>query len=157
MRRESSRPVFTSTCSAPAVWLRFAAATSLVVANGVGLAADFPPLTEADRAIKNAPGEPNARAVVLFYKGDLKMPDPRAERTTSILTVSVREMILTEKGLDEGTVRIIHSSYTRLHDFEGRTILPDGDIVPLPKDASFTTTTSKAKRRYVTAVAFPRS
>lgn len=113
-------------------------------------------MTEAERAVSGATGEPNARAVVLFIKGDLKMPDPRRESHPSILTVSVREKILTESGLDEGTVRIVHSSFTRLHDFEGRTILPDGSVVPLPKDATFTTTTSKTKRRFVTAVAFPR-
>jgi hypothetical protein len=113
-------------------------------------------LTEAERAVKGFPPEPNARAVILALRGDLKMPDPRKEATPSILTVSVREKILTEKGLDEGTVRIVHSSFTRLHDFEGRTILPDGTIVPLPRDASFTTTASKAKRRFVTAVPFPR-
>ena len=94
--------------------------------------------------------------MILFIKGDLKMPDPRRESHPSILTVSVREKILTESGLDEGTVRIVHSSFMRLHNFEGRTILPDGSVVLLPKDATFTTTTSKTRRRFVTAVAFPR-
>jgi len=156
MRRQSSRPASTSPGLASAVCLVLTMATCLLGASGVGLAADFPPLTEAERAIKSAPGEPNARAVILFLKGDLKMPDPRKEATPSILTVSVRERILTEKGLDEGTVRIVHSSFTRLHDFEGRTILPDGSVVPLPEDASFTTTASKAKRRFITSVAFPK-
>ena len=156
MRRQSSRPASTSPGLASAVCLVLTMATCLLGASGVGLAADFPPLTEAERAIKSAPGEPNARAVILFLKGDLKMPDPRKEATPSILTVSVRERILTERGLDEGTVRIVHSSFTRLHDFEGRTILSDGSVVPLPEDASFTTTASKAKRRFITSVAFPK-
>ncbi len=156
MQRQPLRRASTSPGLASAVCFVVSMATCLLVANGLGLAADFPPLTEAERAIKSASGEPNARAVILFLKGDLKMPDPRKESVTSILTVSVRERILTEKGVDEGTVRIVHSSFTRLHDFEGRTILPDGSVVPLAEDASFTTTASKAKRRFVTSVAFPK-
>jgi transglutaminase-like putative cysteine protease len=130
--------------------------TCFLASKGLGLADDFPPLTEAERALKGFPAEPNARAVILDLRGDLRMPDPRKEATPSILTVSVREKILTERGLGEGTVRIVHSSFTRLHDFEGRTILPDGTAVPLPGDASFTTTASKAKRWFVTAVPFPK-
>lgn len=37
-------------------------------------AADFPPITEAERAVTSVPGEPNAPAVVLFKKGEFLIP-----------------------------------------------------------------------------------
>ena len=113
----------------------------------VALAEDFPPVTDAERAIASVAGSPDAPAVVLYKTGDLRMPHPSAQPVTSILEVTVRLKILTtENGLDEGTVQIVHSGFTRLHDFEGRTVMADGTVVPLPKDASFVTTTSKARR-----------
>jgi len=136
-------------------FLLASAAACLLAGLGAAGADDFPPVTDIDRSVTSVSGEPNARAVVLFYRGDLKMPDPRKELPTSILTVNVREKILTPAGVEEGTVRIVHSAFTRLHDFEGRTIRPDGTIVPLPRDAAFTTTASKARKRFVTSVAFP--
>ena len=36
-------------------------------------AADFPPITDAERALTSVPGEPNAPAVVLFKKGEFLM------------------------------------------------------------------------------------
>ena len=122
----------------------------------VALAEDFPPVTDAERAITSVAGSPDAPAVVLYKTGDLRMPHPSAQPVTSILEVTVRLKILTAEGLDEGTVQIVHSGFTRLHDFEGRTVMADGTVVPLPKDASFVTTTSKARRTFVTSVAFPR-
>ena len=122
----------------------------------VALAEDFPPVTDAERAITSVAGSPDAPAVVLYKTGDLRMPHPSAQPVTSILEVTVRLKILTTEGLDEGTVQIVHSGFTRLHDFEGRTVMADGTVVPLPKDASFVTTTSKARRTFVTSVAFPR-
>jgi hypothetical protein len=119
-------------------------------------ATEFPPVTDAERAITAVAGAPNAPAVILFKKGELRMPNPSAPPMISVLEVTVRKKILSAEGLDEGTVQIVHSGFTRLHGFEGRTVLADGTVVPLPGDASFTTTTSEAGRTFVTSVAFPK-
>ncbi|MGV8039725.1 MAG: DUF3857 and transglutaminase domain-containing protein [Thermoanaerobaculaceae bacterium] len=133
-----------------------ALALTTLLTPGLTMAGELPPITEAERAITTIAGHPDAPAVILFRTGRLRMPHPSAQPATSILEVAVREKILTEKGLDEGTVRVFHSSFTRLRDFEGRTVTADGTVVPLPPDASFTTTTSKTKRTFVTSVAFPK-
>jgi len=127
----------------------------LAVAPGPAQAVEFPPVSAAELGTSAPAREPNAPAIMLFYKGDLQVPHPLQERVTSVLTVNVREKILSEQGLEAGTVRIVHSSFTRLRGFEGRTVLRDGTIVPVPKDARFTTTASKAHRRFITSVAFP--
>jgi hypothetical protein len=43
----------------------------------------------------------------------------------------------------------------RLQGFDGRTVLPDGTVVPVPRDATFKRTASRSRRLYVTSVAFP--
>lgn len=131
---------------------------ALVVVSVVSIARaeDFSPVTDAERAITAVAGDPNAPAVILFKRGELRMPHPSATPVISVLEVAVRKKILTAEGLDEGTVQLVHSGFTRLRGFEGRTVMADGTVVPLPKDASFVTTTSKARRTFVTSVAFPR-
>ena len=119
-------------------------------------AADFPPVTDAERALKNVPGEPGAAAVTLFRRGEFFMLDPAKQQASSQLTVRVRRKILNEKGKDQyGTVEVLHSGLVRLHSFVGRTILPDGRIVPLPPDARFKSVASTSLRLFKTSVAFP--
>lgn len=48
-----------------------------------------------------------------------------------------------------------HSNFARLHGFKGRTVLPDGRIVPLGDDARFQRKTSRRRNQSVTTVTFP--
>jgi hypothetical protein len=52
-------------------------------------------------------------------------------------------------------VVIPHSSYARLQGFQGRTVLPDGTIVPVAADAKFQRKVSQSRKVFVTSVAFP--
>src|SRR5262249_35189793 len=124
-------------------------------APGVSRAADFPPVTDAERALKSVEGAPNAPAAILFHKGEFQMLDPANQEVSSRLSVQERIKILTEEGKSQGEVEIEHSDYVRLSTFQGRTVLPDGKVVPLPADAKFVRRTSKNRDLYVTAVAFP--
>jgi Domain of Unknown Function with PDB structure (DUF3857)/Transglutaminase-like superfamily len=136
--------------------LRAAAPFAFALAAATTAAATaFPPITDQERALTAMPDQPAAPAVVLFHNGELRMMDPSRQEVSSQLVVRVRLKILTEAGKERGNVQIAHSGALRLQDFEGRTVLPDGTVVPVPRDATFRRTTSRARRFYVTSVAFP--
>ena len=117
-------------------------------------AVDFPPITDAERALTELPGQPGAPAVVLFEKADVKLMDYPKE-ASSFLKVQVRVKILTEEGKSFGEAEIDHSSYLRLKKVEGRTVLPDGREIPLPEDAIFEERRSRSLKRFVTKLVFP--
>jgi hypothetical protein len=120
-------------------------------------AADFPPVTDEERSLTAVPGEPNAPSVVLFKKGEFQMSGygPQSGNQASYLRIQVRRKILTEEGKSDGEITIAHSDFERLHGFQGRTVLPDGRVVLVPADAKFVRKTSRSRRTFTTAVAFP--
>jgi transglutaminase-like putative cysteine protease len=118
-------------------------------------AAELAPVSQAERALTTVPGEPNAAAVLLFKNAEFWMMDLAKQEVSSRLRVWVRVKILTEAGKTFGEVEIPHSRRMRLSGFQGRTVLPDGRVVPVPADAKFVRKTSARDKRYVTAVAFP--
>lgn len=117
-------------------------------------AADFSSITAEERSLTAVPGEPNAPAVVLFKKGDLRTMGFAGEGSSS-LVIEGRIKILTEEGKGNGEIAIYHSELAQLEGFEGRTVAPDGTILPVPADAKFVRKQSRSEKRYVTAVAFP--
>ncbi len=117
-------------------------------------ASEFAPVTDAERALTQVAFEPEAPAVVLFKRATLKLLDYPAD-VSSYLDVQVRLKILTKEGLHYGEVVLPHSRDVRLNSFVGRTVLPDGRVVPLPADAIFKSETSHAEKTYVTKAAFP--
>lgn len=126
------------------------------LAGGPLLAADFPPITDKERSLNAVAGEPNAPAVVLFKKSEfLMMGYGRQGQVSSSLLVQARTKILTEEGKSRGEVSVAHSGFVRLQGFQGRTVLPDGRVLPLPADAKFERKTSTRQKRSVTSVAFP--
>jgi hypothetical protein len=137
----------------------FAVAASLCVgASSRAVAEPFPPITDAERALTAVPGAPNAPAVVLARNAELLMMGYGKESRgiSSRLAVQVRTKILTKEGVESsGEVSIPHSDYARLQGFEGRTVLPDGTVVPVPADARFRRKVSDVRKAFVTSVAFP--
>lgn len=115
----------------------------------------FPPVTPEEWAYTSVPGDPGAGSVVLSKKGQVRLMDLASQDVSSTLTVTVRMKILTEAGKESAEVVVPHSSYMRLLDFTGRTVLPDGRTVPLPKDAKFRRDLSERDKVFVTSVAFP--
>src|SRR3954463_5121850 len=91
------------------------------------MAADFPPVTDEERALTSVPGEPNAPAVVLFKRGEFLMAGYGrfVGSLASHLRVQGRVKILTEAGKSNGEVAVVHSGSLRLQNFSGRTVLPD--------------------------------
>jgi hypothetical protein len=120
-------------------------------------AADFPPVTDEERALTSVPGEPNAPAVVLFRRGEFLMAGYGlgGGSLASALSIQVRLKILTEEGKSNGEISIGHSDAHRLKGFQGRTVLPDGRVIPVPSDAKFVRKTSRSQKTFTTAVAFP--
>lgn len=127
-----------------------------LILGGPALAADFPPVTAQERALTALPTEPNAPAVVLFRKSEFLMMGYGTQgQFSSSLLVKARTKILTPEGASLGEVSIPHSSYYRLLGFKGRTVLPDGRVLPLPADAKFERRLSTRQKRSLTSVAFP--
>lgn len=140
-----------------ALALRVCLALPALAGLPLGAAADFPPITDAERAITSVKGEPNAPVVVLFKKGEFLMMGygTNTGYHASTLRVQVRKKILTEEGKSNGEIVIGHSDSYRLQNFKGRTVLPDGQVVPIAADAKFVRKTSRSQRTFATAVAFP--
>jgi transglutaminase-like putative cysteine protease len=129
-------------------------ASALLASASAAGAADFAEITAEERALTSVPGAPNAPAVVLFRKA-VFMPDRVGGSGSSTFTVQVRRKILTAEGKKFGEVLLHHSRYARLYHLKGRTVLPDGKVMPLPDDAVFRRRTSESDKRFVTSVAFP--
>jgi hypothetical protein len=138
-------------CAIPAL----AAATALALGDPPARAADFAPITDAERALTAAPGDPTAPAVVLFERGRLKLLEWPKDMF-SMLEVETRVKVLDDRGKEMfGEIEIRHGKHLRLGGFKGRTVLPDGRVVPVGEDAIFVDTTSRSRKRYVTKAAFP--
>ncbi|HSN87186.1 MAG TPA: hypothetical protein VL025_10540, partial [Thermoanaerobaculia bacterium] len=79
-----------------------------------------------------AAAEENAPAVVLLREAELRMAGYGTDlRSKSSLLVTTRVKILTEEGRRLASMRIPHNRRMRIESLEGRTILPDGRVVPL--------------------------
>jgi len=140
-------------------WLLFVFCALLAAVPGALRAQvpELPPVTAEERALAAVPGEPNVPAVVLLRKGEFLMMGYGhfVGSLRSHLRVQTRVKILTESGRHNGEIAIAHSDYARLEAFSGRTVLPDGRVIPVPADAKFQRRVSRSKGISVTAMAFP--
>ena len=121
---------------------------------GAAGAADFPSITEAEKALQGVPGQPGAPGVVIFRKAELHFRDYPKD-ANSRLDVSVRLKVLTEEGKNLGEVELPHSRQLRLDNFEGRIVRPNGSEQALTKDAIFVEKRSQSRKAFVTRAAFP--
>lgn len=140
------------------LWSPFAstllALTLTLMPAATAAAADFPPVTAAEQALAEVPGEPNAPAVVLFNKGTFDI-EPVGKLSDSYFTVQTRIKILTEEGEEHGEVTVYHNNFLRLRYLNGRTVLPDGRVLELSKDDVFERRSSLRHGFSVTVAAFP--
>ncbi|MEP7009746.1 MAG: DUF3857 domain-containing protein [Acidobacteriota bacterium] len=128
---------------------------SLLVLLPPAARAEFPPISAEEKVLTQVAGSPNARAVVLFRKAEFRMMDPASSDISSRVIVRERVKILTEQGKDRGEIQLFHSSFVRLYSLTARTVLPDGRVVELAKDAKFKRKLSKSRKYFVTSLAFP--
>jgi hypothetical protein len=115
-------------------------------------AAKWPDIPAADRALTQVAGQPNAPAVILLRQGTVHIDE---NSRSSYIDVYTRIKILTEEGTEYGTVSLSSSEFMRTKDIEGRTHLPDGTVVDLPKDATFEKEFSSYYDTSVTSCALP--
>jgi hypothetical protein len=80
------------------------------------------PVTPQDLQLKEVPGDPNARAIQMYYADEID----DVEHDEFLYD---RVKILTESGKDRADVEIPVLPGTSIHDLEARTIHPDGSIV----------------------------
>lgn len=100
-------------------------------------AADWEPISDAEKSLKSNPLDPGAGAVVLFRRGELSVLERQSLNWSTHIVTYVRIKILTEAGRDAGNVSVETPKYLRLAKVEGRTILPSGQIVPLDSSQVF--------------------
>lgn len=128
----------------------------MVMVSASAAAQEFPEVTAEQRALSGFPGEPRAPAIEIYRKGEFQLMDQSRQRMSSLLRVERRIKILTEEGRDRfSEFAVRHSRFTRLTDFSGRTVLPDGRVLPLDESAIFREAESERGRRYITKAALP--
>ena len=116
---------------------------------------EFPPITAEEKALTEVRGYPNAPAVVLSKVGRAEFYSGALGQLAARLRTHLRIKILTAQGRSWGEIRLMHWRYGRLRGLQGRTMLPDGRILPLPESAIFERKVSDNERIYETLAAFP--
>jgi Domain of Unknown Function with PDB structure (DUF3857) len=134
-----------------------AAALAFAVASpaSLALADKLPPISKAEREMREVPNEPSAPAVFLIQRGRIHLRNFRFQDASSTIRVEARVKILKEEGKSRGEIAVPHSDYVRLSKFEGRTITPDGRVLKVDAKGKFKRKLSQTTRRNVTSIAFP--
>ncbi|MCD4748597.1 MAG: DUF3857 and transglutaminase domain-containing protein [Thermoanaerobaculales bacterium] len=106
----------------------------VMLVSTLGSTASWPEIPDKERILVDVPGFPNAAAVVLFREGKVFLSE---DSQSSHLEVYTRIKILTQEGVDYGSISLSSSDYMRVKKLQGRTHLPGGKVVDLSKDATF--------------------
>ncbi len=99
--------------------------------------ADWPPINPADLTLKHSRVEPNADAEALFREVHVINEQHGNGYPKSFVSEYVRLKIFTERGKEFANVQIPYFGHQIISDVQGRTIQPDGSILPLGKDSIF--------------------
>lgn len=110
---------------------------SLSLCTGRAVAADWDPVSDAEKNMKSNPLEPGAGAVVLFKRGKIDVLEKSSLFWTTRIQTYVRIKVFTDAGRDAGNVSIDAQKFVRMTRIEGRTILPSGEIIPLDSSKVF--------------------
>jgi len=100
-------------------------------------AADWDPITDAEKKMKSNPLDPGAGAVVLFKRGQVDVIEQSSLFWTTRIRTYVRIKVFTDAGRAAGNVSIDAYKSVRMSKIEGRTILPSGEIIPLDPSKVF--------------------
>jgi hypothetical protein len=134
--------------------IRILAAAILALAPLAVRAAEpvFPPVTEAERAYREVPGEPNAPAVVLFKRGELELAGygRLLGSYASHLRVAARVKILTEAGKRNREVAVAHGAGLRQNAVGAfhQTVAVHGRELAIER-------TAELRQRWLDPAAFP--
>jgi transglutaminase-like putative cysteine protease len=123
----------------------------------VALAASgFPDLTEKGAGSPRLL-EPDPPGVLLLRRGELRLMDSARGETASTLAIEIELKILTAEGRDQfRRMTLAEGNGPRLMSFSGRTILADGEVVPVTEDALFVQRPTSGHGGGRTTVVFPR-
>ncbi len=100
-------------------------------------AADWDPVTDAEKSMSSNPLDPGAGAVVLFKRGQIDVIEQTSLFWTTRIRTYVRIKVFTDAGRDAANVSIDAYKSVRTSKIEGRTILPSGEIIPLDPSKVF--------------------
>ena len=131
------------------------AVSCVVPAHAAGKAFEFPPVTAEEKALTEVPGFPNAAAVVLSSRGEAELFEGLGGQLAGKMSVHLRFKVLTSAGLSIGEVKLSRQRFGRIRGLRGRTILPDGSVVELPRAAIFGRRVSANLAHLETVAAFP--
>ena len=106
--------------------------------------APWPEITQSERDFKSVPDDPQAPAVILRQSRDGRIV-ARGSDTSNFLDFHWRLKVLQSRGAEFAEVRIPAGKYARVSGIEGRTIRPDGTIVPVPEDQIFRKLVTRAR------------
>jgi hypothetical protein len=112
------------------------------------LAADWPPITDADRAFVSVPGNPTAPAAIL-------QREQIDDNMNNQLNVYERVKILTDAGRQYATVEIPDTRLFGIEELKGRTVHPDGSIIPFAGKAEDQRLTRDGKQVSVKSFTLP--
>ena len=121
-------------------------------------AADWDPVTDAEKSMKTSPLDPGAGAVVLFKRGKIDVIEKTSLFWVTRKQSYVRIKIFNDAGRDAGTVSIESFKNVRVSRIEGRTILPSGEIIPLDSSKVFTGKAYESGKKFAilsTSFSFP--
>lgn len=121
-------------------------------------AADWDPITAAEKDMKSSPLDPGAGAVVLFKRGKIEVTERSSLFYITRVDSYVRIKIFNDAGRDAANVSLEAFKNVRVSKIEGRTILPSGEIVPLDSSKVFTGKSFQAGKGFAyleTSFTFP--
>lgn len=84
-------------------------------------------LSDADKALTEAPGDPDAGAVVLWDGGDAEVRLIRRDRFEMEIERHVRVKVLQESGYDLGEFRLVYGEGSDIQRVRGQTFVPQPD------------------------------
>jgi hypothetical protein len=100
-------------------------------------AADWRPIDPADLKLKQSKLDPNAEAEALFREVRIANEQHGTNYPTNTVEEYVRLKVFSDRGKDRANVQIPYYGRQHISNVQGRTIKPDGTVVPLSKDAIF--------------------
>src|SRR5580692_8939702 len=100
-------------------------------------AADWDPITDAEKTMKASPLDPGAGALVLFKRGQIDVIEKSSLFWTTRIQIYERIKVFNDAGREAGNVSVDAPKFVRISRIEGRTILPSGETIPLDSSKIF--------------------
>jgi hypothetical protein len=98
---------------------------------------DWDPVTDAEKTMASNPLDPGSGAVVLFKRGSMSVLELTSLHWVTTVKTYTRIKILNDAGRDAANVSLDSPKWEHISNIQGRTILPDGRIIPLDSSQVF--------------------